>query len=121
MFSAWKNSDGPRISSAFEEARATYRQTVLNAFPDTENGINASRSIAQEFAQRERATQAAARASELSTTRYESGLISYLEVLDSLRTHLANQRLETQTRSDHFQAAVALVQALGGGWKNGKL
>ncbi|MEZ5323934.1 MAG: efflux transporter outer membrane subunit [Verrucomicrobiales bacterium] len=105
-----------KAQAEFEEARATYQQTVLNAFRDTENAINANQSIAREFAQRERATTAAARASELSITRYESGLISYLEVLDSLRTHLADQRLETQTRGDHFQAAVALVQALGGGW-----
>ena len=105
-----------KAQAAFEEARATYRQTVLNAFRDTEDAINAHQSIAQEYSQREHATQAAARASELSLTRYESGLTSYLEVLDSLRTHLANQRLETQTCGDHFQAAVALVQALGGGW-----
>lgn len=106
-----------KAQAVFEEARANYRQAVLNAFRDTENAINANQSLAKESDQRKRATEASARASELALTRYESGLTSYLEVLDSLRTHLANQRLETQTQGDHFQAAVAMVQALGGGWK----
>jgi multidrug efflux system outer membrane protein len=105
-----------QANSAFEEARANYRQAVLNAFRDTENGINANRSLSRETDHRCRATGAAARASELAQARYEAGLISYLEVLDALRTHLANQRLETQIRGDHLQAAVALVQALGGNW-----
>ena len=90
---------------------------MLNAFRDTEDAIQANNSLSKESTQRNRATKAAARASQLARTRYESGLTSFLEVLDSLRTHLANERLETQTRGDHFQAAVALVQAMGGGWK----
>ncbi|MGK0189326.1 MAG: multidrug efflux system outer membrane protein [Verrucomicrobiales bacterium] len=106
-----------KAQATFDETRANYLQAVLNAFRDTENAINANQSLARESGQRNRATKASARASELAVTRYESGLTSYLEVLDSLRTHLANERLETQTRGDHFQAAVAMVQALGGGWK----
>ena len=72
-----------KAQAVFEEARATYRQAVLNAFRDTENGINGNRSLAQETEQRTRATKAAVRASELAQARYESGLISYLEVLDA--------------------------------------
>ena len=106
-----------KARAALEEARGNYRQAVLNAFRDTENAINANQSLRQESRQRNRATSASAQASKLAQLRYESGLTSYLEVLDSLRTHLANERSETQTRGDHFQATAALIQALGGGWK----
>ena len=60
--------------------------------------------------------QAASRATVLSESRYRSGLGSQLEVLDARRTELRTRRQALQVRGAQYQATVALVRALGGGW-----
>jgi multidrug efflux system outer membrane protein len=49
--------------------------------------------------------------------RYEAGLVSFFEVIDSQRQQLLEQRALSQTREARQQATVQLIQALGGGWK----
>ena len=58
----------------------------------------------------------ATRATSLSTSRYRNGYVSQLDLLDAQRTELRNRRQALQVRSAQFQATVALVRALGGGW-----
>ena len=59
---------------------------------------------------------AAARATQLSQSRYRNGLVSQLDLLDAQRSELANRRQALQVRSAQYQATVGLVRALGGGW-----
>jgi len=48
--------------------------------------------------------------------RYRTGYVSQLDLLDALRSELRNRRAALQVRSARYQATVALVRALGGGW-----
>lgn len=99
-----------------DEVAAQYREQVLLAFKDVEDQL-ASLSLleAQREAQDE-AVHAAERALVLSDARYRNGMVSQLELLDTRRTTLASRRLALQVKAAQFQATVALVKALGGGW-----
>jgi multidrug efflux system outer membrane protein len=49
-------------------------------------------------------------------TRYDAGLVSYLEVIDAQRTSLSVERASAQLGALRLNTSVALIKALGGGW-----
>ncbi|WP_035051451.1 efflux transporter outer membrane subunit [Andreprevotia chitinilytica] len=101
-----------------DEAAAYYREQVLQAFKDVEDQLAGLTLLeAQQKAQAE-AVNASERAMVLSDSRYRNGMVSQLELLDSRRTMLANRRQALQVKAAQFQATVALVKALGGGWSS---
>jgi multidrug efflux system outer membrane protein len=55
-------------------------------------------------------------AAALSTLRYDGGVTSYLEVLDTERQLFAAELELARTRRDELLAVVGLYRALGGGW-----
>jgi multidrug efflux system outer membrane protein len=56
-------------------------------------------------------------ASTLARARYQEGLSSYLEILNTDQ-QLLDQRLRlASTRGDELRSLVALYRALGGGWQ----
>jgi multidrug efflux system outer membrane protein len=89
---------------------------VLGAFREVEDQLSALRLLAEQSQAQGRAVDAARRASAISETRYRSGLVSQLELLDARRSELRNRRQALQVRSAQYQATVGLVRALGGGW-----
>ena len=52
----------------------------------------------------------------LAESRYEGGVTSYLEVLDSQREAFDAELLASQYRRLELQAMVTLYEVLGGGW-----
>ncbi len=52
----------------------------------------------------------------LSQHRYDKGVTSYLEVLDSQRQSFEAQLDYSQTRQELLNTYVQLYKALGGGW-----
>ena len=105
-----------RSRAAFEEAVARYRQRVLVAFGEVENGLSGIRHLMDEAAARQRAVAHARRAADLATDRYRSGIVSYLEVVDASRDALQAERANAQLAGQRLIAAVQLIKALGGGW-----
>jgi outer membrane protein, multidrug efflux system len=99
-----------------DEALAVYRGNVLVAFRDVEDQLAALRLLHEQAGAQGRAVDAARRATTLSDTRYRSGLVSQLELLDARRSELRNRRQALQVRSSQYQATVGLIRALGGGW-----
>jgi multidrug efflux system outer membrane protein len=55
-------------------------------------------------------------AADLSWTRYDGGLTSYLEVLDLQRSSFDSRLKASQTLQLQLTSTVRLYQALGGGW-----
>lgn len=115
--------DGGRREARLEQARgqldealAGYRGQVLGAFREVEDQLSALRLLHEQSLAQARAVAAARRATSLSDTRYRNGMVSQLELLDARRSELRNRRSALQVRSAQFQATVALVRALGGGW-----
>jgi multidrug efflux system outer membrane protein len=105
-----------RTRAAFEEASAHYRSQVLVAFSEVENNLSGIRFLADQASAQERAVKSSQRAADLARERYESGISSYLEVVDADRAALASQRIRAQLTGQRLIASVQLIKALGGGW-----
>ena len=99
-----------------EQARLDYELTVLSALQDVENALTAIRTFRAEHAARLRQLAAAQTAARLSRARYDGGIVSYLEVLDTERSLFQSELLESSTRQQSLVAVVQLYRALGGGW-----
>jgi len=100
----------------FDVALARYREQVLVAFRDVEDQLSSLRLLAEQAEAQDRAVASASRSTALSDVRYRNGYVSQLDLLDAQRSELRNRRQALQVRSAQYQATVALVRALGGGW-----
>jgi NodT family efflux transporter outer membrane factor (OMF) lipoprotein len=101
---------------ALNEAAARYRQTVLSAFQDVEDQLVALRVLEQQQVLREQAWRAAELVEQQVLNRYRSGLVGFTEVVTAQASAASARRSLVQVQSDRQVAAVALIQALGGGW-----
>lgn len=104
-------------SAELEAALALYREQILVAFKDVEDQLAALRLLAEQSEAQGRAVESAGRSTALSDVRYRNGYVSQLDLLDAQRSELRNRRQALQVRSAQYQATVALVRALGGGWE----
>ena len=102
--------------AAREQAIARYRQTVLTAFADVEDQLAATGALAQQQDLRRIAAEAADQVEQQMLNRYRAGQVSYSEVVTAQSTALAARRALIQTQADRQTTAIALIQALGGGW-----
>ena len=100
---------------------ATYRQTVLIAFQQVEDYISTLRVTSQQIAQEDTAVKSSQRFLDIATTRYETGLDPYLNVVSAQTTLLSDQQAQLNLQVNEMMAAVQLVQALGGGWDTTQL
>ncbi len=110
-----------RAQATWDESVANYRQRILVAFQETQNALTASRLLTEQAAAQARAVAASQKVAKLSRTRYDAGFVSYLEVVESERTALANERGAAQIAGQRLITAVQLIKAIGGGWDNGQL
>ena len=105
-----------RSKAAYEESVALYRQQVLVAFRDVEDGLSDLRYLAGQSTIIDQAADAAHKAADLSLLRYKQGVADYFEVIDAERTMLETEIQSTQLRGQRFLGSILLVKALGGGW-----
>jgi len=103
--------------AGLDEAAARYRQTVLAAFQDVEDQLVAARILEQQLVLRQQAAQAANLVEQQVLNRYQAGQVNYTEVVNAQATAQNARRAVVQAQSDRQVAAVALIQALGGGWR----
>ena len=100
---------------------AAYKQTVLTAFQQVEDYIATLRVTSGQITQQDTAVKAAQRYVDIATSRYETGLDPYLDVITAQTTLLSDQQTAVTLRVSEMTAAVELVQALGGGWNVNQL
>jgi multidrug efflux system outer membrane protein len=105
-----------RAKAAYAEELALYRQQVLIAFRDVDDGLSDLRYLAAQGEALGRAATASRKAADLSTVRYRQGVADYFEVIDAERIALDNELQAAQLQGQRFVASVQLVKALGGGW-----
>ncbi len=103
--------------SAYDESVANYRETVLTAFQQVEDGLSGLNTLSQADATQNAAVADARRALELANNRYVGGVTSYLDVITAQSALLTNERLATQLLGQQMVTSVYLVKALGGGWE----
>ena len=99
-----------------KQAMLRYELVVLNAFREVEDALVEVKTFNNQLASLERRYKAASNAAKLSKIRYDKGVTSYLEVLDTERT-LFNAELElSEVRQNYLSAYIKVYKSLGGGW-----
>lgn len=102
--------------AAYEASVATYRQTVLTAFGEVENGLAGVRILARQQAAQDQAVVLARRAVEITLNEYRAGTQNFTTVVTAQAIALNNEVSALQVRLNRFTTAVSLIRALGGGW-----
>jgi NodT family efflux transporter outer membrane factor (OMF) lipoprotein len=107
--------------AAYDSQVANYRQSVLNGFQQVEDNLAAVRILEDEAKVQDIAVQAAQRSLDLSITRYNGGVTSYLEVTVAQTAALQNEVTAVNILGRRMANTVLLIQALGGGWDRSTL
>jgi NodT family efflux transporter outer membrane factor (OMF) lipoprotein len=105
-----------QFTATYQSDLAAYRQTVLTAFQQVEDYIATVRISSAQISTQRQAIAAGQRNLEIATTRWETGLDPYLNVITAQATLLNDQQTLVTLRVGEMVGAVQLVQALGGGW-----
>ncbi|MGV3573264.1 MAG: efflux transporter outer membrane subunit [Ramlibacter sp.] len=103
--------------AALEQASASYRQVVLQAFQDVEDQLVALRVLQQQQVLRQQAARASELVEQQVLNRYQAGQVNYTEVIQAQASAASARRALVQAQIDRQVAAVSLIQALGGGWR----
>jgi multidrug efflux system outer membrane protein len=107
--------------AAYDQSVANYRQSVLTAFQEVEDGISNLSTLSQALATQGAAVDDARRALAIANNRYLGGVTSYLDVITAQTTLLTSERLQAQLLGQRMVSSVYLVKALGGGWEASQL
>jgi multidrug efflux system outer membrane protein len=101
----------------FDLAMARYQKAALNSYREVANAIITVKKLGEARVELENGVAALTNAAALSRSRYDTGLASYLEILNADQ-QLFDQELQlAQVRGEEIRAFVELYRALGGGWQ----
>jgi len=118
IFTAGKLRANVRLTEAQEqEAVLFYQQSIQQAFREVSDSLVGYRKDQEFRAQQELLTVAAQDTVRLANIRYDGGVTSYLEVLDSDTRSFNAQIALAQAQLSERLALVQLYNALGGGWQ----
>ena len=118
LFDAGKTDATVAIAKAgYTGAVANYRQSVLVAMQEVEDGVDGLATLQRAHALSEASVRSSQRVLELANDRYTGGVETYFDVITAQQTLLNNQRLAVQLRGKQMVSSVFLIKALGGGWQ----
>jgi NodT family efflux transporter outer membrane factor (OMF) lipoprotein len=100
----------------YNQTVAQYRQAVLTAFQQAEDNLVAAHVLQNEEPLRASASQSADQAEQISLNQYKAGTIAYTQVVTTQATALSARQTLLTLQGQRMTTAVALVEALGGGW-----
>ena len=98
------------------QAELVYRQTVLNAFRETNDALTGSQKKVQEVAMQQKRVDALREFARLSSLRFDKGVAGYLEVLVAENELFAADLASVRLQADRYAQVVNVYQAMGGGW-----
>ena len=104
--------------AAYDGAAAQYRSTVLAAFQDVANVLDALQFDGDALQAQLQASQSAAEALDIAQKRYQVGSASFLELLNAQQAYQQTRIALAQARAARYTDTAALFHALGGGWWN---
>jgi multidrug efflux system outer membrane protein len=117
IFEFYKNIRRVEIEEAkTKEALHFYENTVLTAFREVEDALVEIHTYKHEMEAVGRKESAARNANRLAQLRYDKGVSSYLEVLETERALFSAQLELSELEQQHLNGYVKLYKALGGGW-----
>jgi outer membrane protein, multidrug efflux system len=99
-----------------DQAKISFEKSVTQAFGEVSTSLSAHEELAKAYKEQLVSVDAYRESVRLSTLRYDSGLASYLDVVDA-----QIQMYPAETASVNYDlgrklALVSLYEALGGGW-----
>lgn len=98
------------------QAELVYRQTVLGAFRDTNNALVGTQKAAEGVEFQRQRVKSLREFARLSRLKFENGLVGYLEVLIADNELFAAELNLVNLQASRYSQAVAVYQAMGGGW-----
>lgn len=101
---------------AYTQASEQYRSTVITAFQNVADTLNALQQDADGLQTAAKAKESAKVTLDLSKKQFESGYINYLALLNAEQSYQQATINLVQAQTNRFADTVALFQALGGGW-----
>ncbi len=118
LFTAGKIRSGVRQSeSRKQELVLVYQQSIQQAFREVSDALVAYKKNQEFRQQQDLVTKAAEDATRLANVRYNGGVASYLEVLDSDTRYFTAALSLAQAELNERLALVQVYRALGGGWE----
>ncbi len=117
VFNAGRTRANVELAQAEQrEAVVQYQRAIYTALRDVSDGLVAHTKVTEERTEQERLVQALTASRGLATERYQTGLDSYLPVLDAQRNLFEGELALARLRQQELTAIVQLYRALGGGW-----
>jgi NodT family efflux transporter outer membrane factor (OMF) lipoprotein len=116
-----RHAQNQQALANYNQTVALYRQQVLQSFQDVEDNLAALRILEGESIAQQNAVAEAQRSEKLSTIRYKGGLATYLEVITTQSTALADERTLADLQTRRMSASVLLIKAIGGTWDTSQL
>ncbi|MBU9610630.1 efflux transporter outer membrane subunit [Burkholderia multivorans] len=104
--------------AAYDASAAQYRGTVIGAFQDVANALQALQTDADALKEQVAAERAARDSLNLTQTQYRLGAVSYVNLLTAQQTYENAVLARVRAQASRYSDTVALFQALGGGWWN---
>jgi outer membrane protein TolC len=116
-----RQADRRAAIASFKASAADYQQTVLQAFGQVADVLQALSHDAELLAEQKRALDLASESVRLQRINYARGGIGILNLLDAQRQY--QQALQGQIRAEaqRYQDTVQLLVAMGGGWWDSNL
>lgn len=102
--------------ATYDEAVATYNQTLTDALHDVADQLNALKWLQTRQHEQTAALNVARDALDLATQRYQAGLGNYLSVLNAETIVLSQEQLGTELDARALDLNINLIKALGGGF-----
>ncbi len=104
--------------AAWEESYAQYKSTVLDAFTQVADVLDAIQRDAATLKARNAALQANRDSLELVNKQYQAGAAAYIDVLSAEQRYNQAVAAHIEAASQRFADTASLYHALGGGWWN---
>ncbi len=101
----------------YDQAIAAYDATLVRALKDVADSAVSARALDARLAKSREALASAQSAYDLTRRRYAQGLGTYLDVLTAEDALIANRRAVADLKTRAFTLDVALIRALGGGYR----
>jgi NodT family efflux transporter outer membrane factor (OMF) lipoprotein len=100
---------------------AAYRQSVLVAIQQVEDGLAEVRILSQQIVRQQEAVNWAEKALQMEQVRYDTGIDPYIDLELAQTTLYGNQLTLAELEIEQMTDSVQLIQALGGGWNQSQL
>ncbi|MFZ6862572.1 efflux transporter outer membrane subunit [Undibacterium sp. Ji67W] len=104
--------------AAYDQAVAQYRSTVLGAFQNVADSLQAIQHDANAYAAAYKSEQASLKSVTIARKQFALGDISTASLLLAEQAYQQAKSALVQAQANRLSDTVALIQSLGGGWMN---